>query len=130
MSISKYIYIFALVSAAILVAAFELHLLPSGTLLADSTAAYWLSIVGVVLTLVCIPLALKWSKIGFIARLFAPSESHLADKASRRSDLTRIAVLFLPLLFNIFCYYLLGCEASFAYMALMLLVAFAYIWPR
>ena len=83
-----------------------------------------------VLTLVAIPLALKWDKIGFIHGRFAPSEPALADACRTRSNILRIATLFVPLVFNTVCYYLFGCETSFAYMALMIVVAYAFIWPK
>jgi len=130
MNISKITYISSLALAALIAAAYELGLAPTGVVPSDGVAAYWLSIAGVVLTLVAIPLALKWDKIGFIHSKFAPSEPALADACRTRSNILRIATLFVPLVFNTVCYYLFGCETSFAYMALMIVVAYAFIWPK
>ena len=49
---------------------------------------------------------------------------------SRMSAICRIAVLFVPLCLNVVCYYLFGTEPTFAYMALMVLVGYAFIWPQ
>lgn len=130
MNISKITYISSLALAALIAAAYEFGLAPTGVVPSDGVAAYWLSIAGVVLTLVAIPLALKWDKIGFIHGRFAPSEPALADACRTRSNILRIATLFVPLVFNTVCYYLFGCETSFAYMALMIVVAYAFIWPK
>lgn len=130
MNTSKITYISSLALAALIVAAYEFGLAPTGILPSDGVAAYWLSIAGVVLTLIAIPLALKWDKIGLIHSKFTASEPEGVDKARTRSNILRIATLFVPLAFNIICYYLFGCESSFAYMALMIVVAYAFIWPR
>ncbi len=133
MSLSKITYIVSLVTAALLTVAFEAGLLPTGVLAPGSAAEYWAQIACVALTLVSLPLALKWRRIAFVDKLFAGDDVS-ADGgegvASLRSDICRIVVLYVPLCLNIVCYYLFGTEPTFAYMALMVLVGFAFIWPQ
>ena len=150
MSISKITYIASLVTAALLTVAFETGLLPTGVLASGTAAEYWVQIVCVALTLISLPLVLKWRRIAFINRLFSAGENAnvgvdanayanvdaeanvdgVEGVAGLRSDICRISVLSVPLYLNVICYYLFGTEPTFAYMALMVLVGFAFIWPQ
>ena len=154
---SRIIYIVSIVVAGILACAFEFELLPEGVLQVGSAAEYWAQIVCVALTLASLPLALKWRKIAVVDKFFTACENGrggiesdsegievLGEGAESRGDgeavngvgesrlsaICRIAVLFVPLCLNVVCYYLFGTEPTFAYMALMVLVGFAFIWPQ
>ena len=156
MTTSRIVYIVSLVVAGILACAFEFGLLPEGVLEVGSAAEYWAQMVCVALTLASLPLALKWRKIAFVNKLFAAGEScqdsnessaegeagnesvergEAAEAGtgvgeSRLSAICRIAVLFVPLCLNVVCYYLFGAQPTFAYMALMVMVGYAFIWPQ
>ena len=145
-----------MVTAALLTVAFETGLLPTGVLASGTADEYWVQIVCVALTLISLPLVLKWRRIAFINRLFSAGENEnigvdanayanvdenenvdaeanvdgVEGVAGLRSDICRISVLSVPLYLNVICYYLFGTEPTFAYMALMVLVGFAFIWPQ
>lgn len=130
MTISRITYIISLATAAILMGTFEFGLLPTGVLLPGSGTEYLMQIICVALTLASMPLALKWRKIAIIDKLFASDEAEADGTDNQCSDICRIAVLYVPLILNVLCYYLFGNEVTFAYMALMILVGFAFIWPQ
>ena len=157
MTVSRIVYIVSIVGAGILACAFEFGLLPEGVLHVGSAAEYWAQIVCVALTLASLPLALKWRKIAVVDKFFTACENGregiesdsegievLGEGAEGRGDgeavngvgeshlsaICRIAVLFMPLCLNVVCYYLFGTEPTFAYMALMVLVGYAFIWPQ
>ena len=130
---SRIIYICALTTAALLAVLFETGVLPAGACDRGSQAAYRISLAAVAMTLIAIPLALKWQRIKAVDRLFsgdAGEGHHLTAGVSVASSVCRICVLYIPLVLNVACYYLFGREASFGYMALMLVVAFAFVWPK
>lgn len=80
--------------------------------------------VSVMITLFNVPVSLKLMKFKFVAqRLQArPEESY------RTYSLVRIILLSGTLLFNVVCYYLYP-MVSFVYLALIVLVAFLFIYP-
>lgn len=133
MTISRVTFICALTTAFLLVLLFETGLLPSGIADRGTQASYWMGFVAVALTLIAIPLALKWQRIKIINKMFTGSADG-ADVSPAAttvgSAVCRIAALYVPLIIDIVCYYLFGREATYAYMALMLIVAFAFVWPR
>lgn len=117
-------YFAALLTAAGLVFIFETGMLPEGDLGADEVFAYWLSMAGVALTIILLPLSLRLMKFKAVMKSVAESEMNYT-----RWSLIRIAMLTIPLLYNTLCYYLTGCVTTFAYMALMVAVGFMFIWP-
>lgn len=109
---------------ALIIVLFETNVIEPGMLAGDDLANYWMSIVGVAMVIVTIPLALRLMKNKRIKESVAKSEENYL-----RWSLIRIALLEAPLIYNILCYYLLGCEPTFGYMALMTAVAFIFVWP-
>lgn len=128
--ISRALFIACIVTAGLIVLLFELPLLPDATVALSETAVYWLTIVIEALTLVAIYVSVKWHRMGFISRVFGDAEPGDGSAQAQRSAIFRIATLYIPLIINLLMYYLLGHTVSFAYLALMLLVAFAFVWPR
>lgn len=113
-----------LVTTALLVGIFETDLLPVGTLPLDKSQEYILSMVGVVLTIIGIPLALKLMTLKPVRAQISVSEQRYVTWS-----MVRIALLGIPLLYNTLMYYLLGFNTTCCYLALMCVVAFIFIWP-
>ena len=120
----RIIYVCELLTAALIALVFETSLLIPGTLAGDEELAYWLSIIGVALTIILLPLSLRLFKFERVKRAVAKSEHHYL-----RWSVVRLGCLALPLLYNLVCYYLLGCEPTYGYLALMIVVAYIFIWP-
>lgn len=120
----RYTYCAELLSAAGIAAIFETGMLPEGGLGTDDVLIYCLSLVGVAMVLILLPLSLRLMKFEAIKKAVAQSEANYL-----RWSMIRIYVLGIPLLYNLVCYYLTGCETTFVYMALMTAVCFLFIWP-
>ncbi len=117
-------YCIELLTAVCIAVIFETGLLPEGDWAADEVLNYWLSMAGVTLTIILLPLSLRLMKFEKVKQYVAESEMNYV-----RCSLVRIAMLGVPLLFNTLCYYFTGCETTYAYMALMAVVCFLFIWP-
>lgn len=128
-SLSRALYIACLATAALVALLFETDLLPIGTVELGEPARYWLTIVIEVLTLVAIYVAVKWHRMGFVARHFGDAEPGDSSVEAQRSAIFRITTLYVPLLTNLLMYYVFATEPSFAYLALMVVVAFIFVWP-
>lgn len=113
-----------LLAAALLCLLFETGTLVAGALAGDALLTYWLQFLGIAQLLVLLPLALRLMKFGRVQRRIQSS-----TQAYQRYSVVRLLLLGLPLLYNVLCYYLLACEPTFGYMALMTAVAFLYVWP-
>lgn len=74
--------------------------------------------------IILLPLALRLMKFKRVKESVAQSEQNY-----ERWALIRIVLLGIPLLYNVLCYYLTGCEPTYGYMALMAAVCFLFIWP-
>lgn len=120
----RLLYIAALLTAVLIAVIFETGMLPEGDLGSDEVLSYWLSIVGVALTIILLPLSLRLMKFEMVKKSVAQSEMNYL-----RWSIGRIALLGIPLLYNLVCYYLTGCVPTYAYMALMAAVCFLFIWP-
>lgn len=120
----RYTYCIELLTAACISAIFETGMLAEGDLATNEVLNYWLSLIGVAMILVLLPLALRLMKFAAVKKSVAQSEANYL-----RWSMIRIYVLGIPLLYNLVCYYLTGCETTFVYMALMTAVCFLFIWP-
>lgn len=118
------LFISSLVSSLLIAIAFESMLLEPGMLVGDEVLSYWMSLVGVAMVLINLPVALKLMKFEKIRK-----EVTASVQAYQKWYVIRIAILQTPLLYNILAYYLLGCEPTFGYMALMAAVAHLFVWP-
>ncbi|MBR1790959.1 MAG: hypothetical protein IJ754_04290 [Bacteroidaceae bacterium] len=124
LNILRSTYLFALMTAIVLIIIFEVGLLPIGTRAYDSMSNYTCEMIGVFLTIICIPVALKLMSFGWIKRQL----SIQPDKYFTLS-IVRISLLTVPLLYDTIFYYLLGEDATLGYLALMDVIAFLFIWP-
>lgn len=113
-----------LMAAGIYVLIFEAGFLEVGLLAGDDVLDYWLGIIGVALTIVLLPTALRLMKFQRVKQEIEKSEMNYL-----RWSIKRLVMLSLPLHYNILCYYFLGCEPTFVYMALMCAVAHIFVWP-
>lgn len=118
------IYCTGLLIAVCIAVIFETGLFPEGSVATNEVLHYWLSLVGVGMTIILLPLALRLMKFGFVKKSVVASETNYM-----RWSIIRIAMLCVPLLYNLICYYATGCEPTFIYMALMAAVCFLFIWP-
>lgn len=120
----RIVFFSGLLAAGLLVLLFETEMLESGALTGDEQTAYWLGIVGVALTIIAIPTALKlmtWKRV--------KADVKQSEQSYVRWSILRLLMLTTPFLYNLLVYYLLGCEPTYAYMALMLLLVFLFVWP-
>ena len=119
------VYCGILLTAVYYTTFFETDLLEIGQLAGDDALAYWVNIIGVALTLALLPLALRLMKIPYIRRDIKAT----GDAAYTKWAIIRLTLLATPLHFNLIVYYLLGCEPTSGYLALIAAVAFIFVWP-
>lgn len=79
-----------------------------------------------ILTIASIPFALKFLKFKFIKRKYDLAEDRI--QKYKELALLRMEVLILPMIINIFCYYLFA-QPSFGYMAIIELICLCFISP-
>ena len=89
---------------ALLVAAYELEILPMGFLIADSRASYILEVLGILLAVSMIPLSLRLFNMSLI-RYVQQYPLERALVSYRRWSEVRIALLLVPALINLAVYY-------------------------
>lgn len=104
---------------------FETALVEMDSHLVDEPlVTYWMQMAGIVLTISAIPFALKMMKLAYVKRRIQTSELEYC-----RWSIIRIAILGVPLIFNTLAYYLLEFDPTCGYLALIVLVAFCFVWP-
>ena len=123
-NILRVIFCANLITAALIMVVFETGLMEPGLLAGNELADYWVSLCSVVLTLFGILIGLK-------LMTFKRVKTKIHDDGDTyfRWSLCRLALLGTPLLLDTLAYYLLGCEPTCGYLALMLVVTFFFIWP-
>lgn len=90
----------------------------------SSIVGYWAMMTGAAFTIIGIPLALKWMTLRRVKAAIKDNEV-----AYRMHYILRLYILSLTLDYNFLFYYISGCEPAFGYMALMVVVAFLFVWP-
>ena len=114
-----------LTAALFFVILFETDILESGIMAgADSQVEFAILTVMELLTIGCIPLALRLLK-------FKKIEADLQERheeALLKWGVLRLSMLEVPLILNTICYYLF-LNASFGYMAIILLLCMAFVYP-
>lgn len=103
---------------------FETDMLPAGTMSPDADQNYIFNMTSVMLTIVCIPLALKLMTFKSVRAQIKLSEQNYVTWS-----LLRMLTLSFPLVFNTLMYYMQGFNTTCGYLALMCAVAFIFIWP-
>jgi len=119
----RIIYFSVLLTAGLIVLLFETNLLVGGGPL-DPGTLYIVQMAGVLMTIVSIPVALK-------LMTFSKVRSQVKENEPRYClwSIIRLGMLSVPLFYNVLMYYFLGFETTFAYLALMCLVPFLFVWP-
>lgn len=112
------------VPAILLVLLFESNVFPTG-LYADNRAADFLfTTIMEILTICCIPLALRLIKDKTMKKYDVPRRMQIY----RRKAMLRLLLLGCPLLINTFLYYLFM-NVAFGYMAIILFLCLLFIIP-
>ena len=122
-TILRRLYITVLLTAALAAIIFETEMIVLDWT-PDASAAYLLEIAGVVIAIIGIPLALKLLHFPRIKAIIQGNESKYLSWS-----IYRICLLAVPLYFNLLMYYLLSCDVTSGYLALMVVVAMLFIWP-
>ncbi len=97
----------------------EADVLPGGIM----PVSYALQVMECLLTLVCVPLALKWMAIKRIREQVAASQRRYLVHSA-----VRLFLLAVPMLLGAVLYYLMA-DTSMGYCALIVALALVYIWP-
>ena len=118
------VFVGSLASVLLIAIAFETLLIEPGELAGDEVVNYWMSLLGVALILINLPAALKLMKFEKVRK-----EVTASVQAYQKWSILRLSILNAPLIYNVLAYYLLGCEPTFGYMALMATVAHLFVWP-
>lgn len=112
--------------AILLVVLFEFECLLPGLFAGEERAVYLAQTISILITLGCIPLALKLFSLKYVERRLREGGSNLT--VYRGWCEVRIALLAFPLIINLLLYYLIM-EVSSAYCALIVVLAMLFCWP-
>lgn len=112
------------ITALALVVIFETSMAEGGQVAENDVAKYWMGIGGVAMVLAGVPLAMRMMRFEAVRRSIAASPTGYL-----RWSILRLALLYVPLTFNVLAYYMTGCEATYAYLALIVAVAMLFVWP-
>jgi len=139
--ILRYIFAGQLLVAAIVALLGETGLLHAGALSDSDERIYILSIVGVALAIICIPLALKLLHMKRVRTHLLGVSNELQETESGNGEVNsveqrykmwseiRLCMLWLALMYNLIMYYLLDFNTTCGYLALMTVVAYIFVWP-
>lgn len=98
-------YVFFWVLPAFLLGAGEFDLLPVGNLADDERAKYYFETIGILLTAICIPLALKLFSL-VLKKKIDHLTITLALTRYVQWSIIRLAILEVTIIVNLLCYYL------------------------
>ncbi len=115
-------FLFVLIS---IVVVYELALVLPGSLSGDNSLTY-VQFIMQPLVLLLIPLALYLFKFPRVSKSVTNPESY---KGFRLWACVRICLLCIPIILNIFFYYIYGEEVGFFYLALILMISIFFIYP-
>jgi len=93
----------------------------------NKEAEFLLSCFMIVVSLGAIPLALKMFKFPFVDKELHGNQDEAPAKLCKWGTL-RMLLLLAPLLANLLLYYIFV-RPSFAYLAILLCIALAFVWP-
>lgn len=104
----------------------ELGVFPVAYVRLDAAGQYVIQLVGIVLTLACIYVSLKWYKFSFVKRRMT---NDIDERNYHQQGLFRVVVIAVPILYNLFLYYAtLNSQLSFCFLISML--ASVFCWPK
>jgi hypothetical protein len=112
------------VPAILLVLLFESNVFPTGLYADNKTADFLFTTIMEILTICCIPLALRLIKDKTMKKYDVPRRMQIY----RRKAMLRLLLLGCPLLVNTFLYYLFM-NVAFGYMAIILFLCLLFIIP-
>lgn len=113
----------AVAIALVMVVLFESDVLPCGMLEDGRGGSEFVILTFMeLLTLCSVPVALRLMKFGYVAKSMTSAEALL------RWGLLRLSMLCLPMVANTLLYYLYM-NVAFGYMAIILLLCLAFVWP-
>lgn len=118
----------SLLVAAIIVVLFECGVLPAGALSPNTQTTFIATLTMQIITIGAIPLALYMFRISFIDRQLKADSSTAASSLLRWGSV-RMLLLCLPMIANVLLYYLTSLTVSFAYLAIILAVSLAFVYP-
>lgn len=112
------------VTAILLVLLFESNVFPTGLYADNKTADFLFTTIMEILTICCMPLALRLIKDKTMKKYDVPRRMQIY----RRKAMLRLLLLGCPLLVNTFLYYLFM-NVAFGYMAIILFLCLLFIIP-
>ena len=112
------------VPAILLVLLFESNVFPTGLYADNKTADFLFTTIMEILTICCIPLALRLIKDKTMKKYDVPRRMQIY----RRKAMLRLLLLGCPLLINTFLYYLFM-NVAFGYMTIILFLCLLFIIP-
>lgn len=119
-----YLFWGACVLSLIIVILYESHLLSSGSLTDNARLDYFLSVIMELLTLMIIPFALWFFRLGKIRKTLIEGK----EKALRKWGILRLSILIVPMLVNILYYYWFM-NPAFGYLAIILFICLFFVYP-
>ena len=120
----RILFFATLLVVGIIVVLFETGILSEGMCALDKRMEYFAAVIVELFTLIAVPLALRLFKFGAVRRrLFEDKEHALAIWGT-----IRILILGLPMVMSALLYYLF-LNASFGYIAIILLISMLFIYP-
>lgn len=114
--------------AAVVAILFEFGMIVPGALSPNTQCVFVLTTVMQLLTIGSIPLVLYLFRIPHIHRQLTANASN-ASSALLRWGSVRMLLLCVPMIVNVILYYLTSMTVSFAYLAVILAVSLAFIYP-
>ena len=120
----RIVYCSELFTALLLAVLFETDFLPAGTMAIDEGQEYVFNMLGVILTIIGLPLALKLMTFKRVRAQIQQNEQNYLQWA-----LIRLMLLNVPLIYNEILYYVTGFNTSCGYLALICVVGFCFVWP-
>ena len=113
----------------LIIAVYELKLiLPGGWADAESSNMVTVQFLMQLLTLAAIPLSLFLFKIGYVRSDLHTDESHVSRKLLFWGSL-RLLMLCIPMILNVFFYYVFGDNVNFFYLAVILALSLCFVFP-
>ena len=126
----RYIALMFLIITAVLIILFETGILPSGICSGNTQVEFLAQTIMIILTLGVIPVALRMSvNMNHHSTQDDTDESNKKRENINRKHLIRVLLISIPMLLTTICYYIY-IKVSFAYLGVILLIAFLFVIPK
>ena len=120
----RILFFAALLTAVAIVVLFETGMLTEGGFASAKRSEYFTAVAVELITLLAVPLALRMFKFGFISRRLYAGKKHALSVWGT----VRILILCVPMILSVVFYYLFM-NASFGYIAIILLISMLFVYP-